>query len=59
MRSAGRSRVSTATSWSGRRYTDNYRVTGGLLVQGDVKGAEKAWSKHVQWVIATIQRSPR
>jgi DNA-binding GntR family transcriptional regulator len=40
-----------------QRYTDNYRVTGGLLVAGDVKGAEKAWSRHVQWVIATIQRS--
>jgi hypothetical protein len=25
-----------------RRYMDNYRVNGGLLVQGDVKGAEKA-----------------
>ena len=38
------------------RYTENYRVTGGLLVRGDARGAERAWRQHVQWVIGLIRK---
>jgi DNA-binding GntR family transcriptional regulator len=38
------------------QYIENYRRTGGLLVSGDAAGAERAWRKHVQWVIGLIAR---
>ena len=38
------------------RYTENYRITGGLLVRGDARGAERAWRQHVQWVIGLLRK---
>jgi DNA-binding GntR family transcriptional regulator len=38
------------------RYTENYKITGGLLVRGDARGAERAWRQHVQWVIGLVRQ---
>lgn len=38
------------------RYTANYRKTGGALLEGDVRGARKAWSQHIRWLISLIRR---
>ena len=42
------------TFWD--RYTENYRATGGLLVRGDARGAERAWRQHIQWVIGLLRK---
>jgi DNA-binding GntR family transcriptional regulator len=38
------------------RYMENYRVTGGYLLEGDGRAAERAWRKHVRWVIGMIRK---
>lgn len=38
------------------QYTENYRKTGGLLVRGEAREAERAWRSHIQWVIGLLQR---
>ncbi|MGB6354661.1 MAG: GntR family transcriptional regulator [Steroidobacteraceae bacterium] len=37
-------------------YTDNYRITGKHLINGDARAAERAWRKHVKWVIGLIRK---
>jgi len=41
------------------QYTENYRVTGGYLVRGDARAAERAWRKHVRWVISMIRKQAK
>ena len=41
------------------RYVENYRVTGGLLLDGDGRGAEREWRKHVRWVISVIRKQAK
>ncbi len=36
------------------RYTANYLKVGKALSSGDSRGAERAWSQHIRWVIALI-----
>lgn len=41
------------------RYVENYRVTGGLLLDGDGRGAEREWRKHVRRVISVIRKQAK
>jgi DNA-binding GntR family transcriptional regulator len=38
-------------------YSENYRVTAGHLLRGDARAAERAWCKHIRWVIGLIRKS--